>query len=188
LEAALAAVWLLVQNEDAQRSSIESDIADRLREGIARCRWPGRMEVVISGAGQALVLDGAHCPLSAEAAARVVAHWQQGSILPQRGPVEVLWGMQRDKDHRAFLETLARSAPPGLFGGIHTYRVTGVRGAEAELLAHIARELDWNAQPHESAESALEAAARKGRNVLAIGTLYTLASLRAHWAKCAGVD
>jgi folylpolyglutamate synthase/dihydropteroate synthase len=76
---------------------------------------------------------------------------------------------------------LVRNAPADLFGSIHTYRVTGVRGAEAELLAQVAREAGLTAHAHPSPQAALDAAARTGRNVLAVGTLYTLAALRTHW-------
>jgi dihydrofolate synthase/folylpolyglutamate synthase len=178
LEAALAATWLFLE---AERFPFNAAVADRLAGGIAGCRWPGRMEIAPSPSGQSLVLDGAHCPLSAEAAARTVANWRDVSLLPIGGPMEVLWGMQRDKNHRAFLESLVRYAAPELLGSIHTYRVTGVRGAEAELLCQTARELGLTAHAHPSPQAALDAAARSGRNVFAVGTLYTLAALRAHW-------
>jgi dihydrofolate synthase / folylpolyglutamate synthase len=181
LEAALAAVWLLLESE---HTPIEADLGERLAQGISHCQWPGRMEVVLSPTGQALVLDGAHCPLSAEAAAGAIAAWQDSPVLPNAGPMEILWGMQRDKDHRAFLSALLRHAPPGLFGSLHSYRVTGVRGAEAELLAQVARESGMTAQAHPSPEAALHAAAQTGRNTLAVGTLYTIAHLRGHWPHC----
>jgi dihydrofolate synthase/folylpolyglutamate synthase len=180
LEAALAATWLVLHTEGLRTVS-KTGVGNCLAQGISACHWPGRMEITLAPSGQALVLDGAHCPLSAKAAARTVSSWQDGAILPRGGPIEVLWGMQRDKDHRAFLEALVQNTSPGLLGAIHTYRVTGVRGAEAELLAQVARESGLEAQAHASPEAALDAAAKSGRNVLAIGTLYTLAGLRKHW-------
>jgi folylpolyglutamate synthase/dihydropteroate synthase len=121
--------------------------------------------------------------LSAEAAARGVASWQGTPVLPIAGPLEIVWGMQRDKDHRAFLNALVQDAPIGLFGALHTYRVTGVRGAEAELLTQVARVMGLSAHAHVSPQAALAAAARTGRNVLAVGTLYTIAALREHWER-----
>jgi folylpolyglutamate synthase/dihydropteroate synthase len=139
------------------------------------------LEVNRAPSGQALVLDGAHCPLSAAAVSQTILDWQAASVLPNRGPIEVLWGMQRDKQHREFLASLLRPETRWLFGGIHTYRVTGVRGAEAEALAHVAREMGLPAHSYDSPQAALHAAAQAGRHALAVGTLYTLAELREYW-------
>jgi dihydrofolate synthase/folylpolyglutamate synthase len=177
LEAALTAVWLLVH------PATLSNLGPQLAHGIAACDWPGRLEVNPSPTGQTLVLDGAHCPLSAAAVAQTVREWQAASVLPDRGPIEILWGMQRDKKHREFLGSLVSREPSLFFGSVHTYRVTGVRGAEAETLAAVAREMGIPASPYNSPQAALLAGARTGRNVLAVGTLYTLAELREHWRR-----
>jgi folylpolyglutamate synthase/dihydropteroate synthase len=181
LEAALTAVWLLVNG--GNDSVTPRDLGSRLAQGVAACRWPGRLEVNRAPTGQTLVLDGAHCPLSAAAVARTVGDWQAASILPERGPIEILWGMQRDKQHREFLAALTSSESHPFFGAIHAYRVTGVRGAEAESLAAVAREMGLSAHSYNSPQAALRAAAQTGRNVLAVGTLYTLAELREHWGR-----
>lgn len=178
LEAALAAAWIV---QTTLRSGGTTLPGDAWAEGVAAVRWPGRLDVNLAPSGQALVLDGAHCPLSAAAVAETLVEWRRGGVLSTAGPMEILWGMQRDKQHHAFLEALTRSAPQDLFGVIHTYRVTGVRGAEAETLAAVAAELGLPVQIHATPQAALAAAASTGRNLLAVGTLYTLAELRAAW-------
>ncbi|MBW3596132.1 MAG: hypothetical protein KY475_02525 [Planctomycetes bacterium] len=176
LEAALAAAWTIARESAAPATLL----GDRLAGGVSECRWAGRMEIDFASSGQALVLDGAHCPLSAAAATETLLDWRRGAALPT-GPFELLWGMQRDKKHREFLEALTRAAPPDLFGGVHTYRVTGVRGAEPETLAAVAADFGLVAGSHADPQQALRSAAAAGRNVLAVGTLYTLAELRECW-------
>jgi dihydrofolate synthase/folylpolyglutamate synthase len=103
LEAALAATCLFLQSENFP---FGEDLSERLAEGISRCHWPGRMEIVSSSSGQSLVLDGAHCPLSAEAAVRTVASWQDKSILPIGAPIELLCSCEMPR-----LTSSARSIP-----------------------------------------------------------------------------
>ncbi len=185
LEAALTAAWLVRQRTDAPPPYALSDLSSvgpALVQGAAACRWPGRFDVQRAPSGQALVLDGAHCPLSAAAVMRALDEWRRHAGTLPAGPWEILWGMQRDKQHGEFLAALVRAAPADLFGTVHTYRVTGVRGAEAETLAAVAANLNLPAQVHNSPQAALEAAAGTSRNVLAVGTLYTLAELRDRWA------
>jgi dihydrofolate synthase/folylpolyglutamate synthase len=190
LEAALTAVWLAIHMDESKSASLPrtdgislhpAELGRRLAQGIDACRWPGRLEINLAPSGQALVLDGAHCPLSAAAVADALLAWRSVPVLPLDGRIEVLWGMQRDKKHREFLAALVRPEVRDLFGTIHAYRVTGVRGAEADLLAEAAVAMGLSAKSHTNAQTALEAAINTGRNVLAVGTLYTLAELREHW-------
>jgi folylpolyglutamate synthase/dihydropteroate synthase len=107
--------------------------------------------------------------------------WQESIPLACRPPYEVLWGMQKDKDHAAFLTGLSEAAPEGFLGAIHTYPVPGPRGADPEALADVARSLGHDARSHASPAEALSAALSTGRSVLAIGTLYTIVPLREAW-------
>ena len=70
----------------------------------------GVLSQPLTPAGQALVLDGAHCPLSARTAVRSLREWQDSIPLPCRPPYEVLWAMQKDKQHAAFLAGLGEGA------------------------------------------------------------------------------
>lgn len=189
LEAALTAACLVRQHDivsssskaDGAALSLGTGLGPTLAQGVAACRWPGRFDVQRAPSGQILVLDGAHCPLSAAALGKALEEWRVAAC--NDGSWDILWGMQRDKQHQEFLAALLDSTRPGAFGCVRTYRVTGVRGAEAETLAAAAAGLGISAQAHASPQEALAGAMRTGRNVLAVGTLYTLAELRQCWAE-----
>ncbi|MCB2156828.1 hypothetical protein KQI84_18270 [bacterium] len=139
---------------------------DHLIEGAAQVSWPGRLEV-LPGA-PALVLDGAHCPLSASAL---------GTALTQLslGPFTLLWGMQRDKDAARFLAELTAHGLADQIARVVAYEVPGGRGADPETLAQIAREAGFNAETAPTADTAFATARAHGQTTLATGTLYTLA-------------
>ena len=177
LEAAVAAAWYVARLAGVSVSG------ERFLCGLGSVCWPGRLEIHLTSAGQALVLDGAHCPLSARTVVRSLREWQDSIPLPCRPPYEVLWGMQKDKQHAAFLAGLGEGAECAFFGTLHTYPVPGPRGADAQTLADVAHSAGWAARPHPSAADALGAALATGRSVLAVGTLYTIAALRALWAE-----
>jgi dihydrofolate synthase / folylpolyglutamate synthase len=177
LEAAVAAAWHV-----AQRSGLSLS-GGRFLRGLASVFWPGRLEIHLNPGGQGLILDGAHCPLSARTIIQALREWQDRIPLPCRPPYEVLWGMQKDKEHTAFLASLIHAAPAGFLGTIHTYPVSGPRGADPEVLASVARSLGVASQPHPSPADALAAALDSGRSTLAVGTLYTIATFRELWAE-----
>src|SRR5206468_5468884 len=141
LEAAVAAAWHVAASSDVPLS------AGGLLRGLEGVRWPGRLEIHLAGA-QGLVLDGAHCPLSARSVVGSLREWQESIPLPCRPPYEVLWGMQNDKDHAAFLTGLGEAGPEGFFGAVHTYPVPGPRGANPEVLADVARALGRASRSH----------------------------------------
>jgi dihydrofolate synthase/folylpolyglutamate synthase len=70
-----------------------------IAQGIARARWPGRLEEV-----GGVVLDGAHNPDGAAALAAALP-----ALYPGR-PVELVFGVLADKDHAGMLAALAGSA------------------------------------------------------------------------------
>ena len=176
LEAAVAAAWHVAAVADLPRSG------GNFLRGLEAVRWPGRLEIHLTAEGRALVLDGAHCPLSARTVVQSLREWQDSIPLPCKPPYEILWGMQKDKDHTAFLAELGAGAGRDFLGTIHTYPVPGTRGAGPEDLAGVARAAGWTAQSHADVADALTAALATGRSVLAVGTLYTIAALRASWA------
>ena len=175
LEAAVAAAWHVARQAGICVSS------ERFLRGLAAVSWPGRLEIHLTPEGQALILDGAHCPLSARTSVRALREWQDSVPLPCRPPYEVLWGMQKDKDHAAFLAGLGEGAERAFFGTLHTYPVSGPRGADPHILAEVAAAAGWQPRPHPSPAAALAAALATGRSVLAVGTLYTIAALREAW-------
>src|SRR5215471_11054227 len=175
LEAAVAATWHVTRSSDRPLSP------GAFLRGLETVCWPGRLEIHLTTEGQALVLDGAHCPLSARMAVRSLREWQDSIPLPCRPPYEVLWGMQNDKDHAAFLAGLGEAGPEGFFGAVHTYPVPGPRGADPEVLRDVARALGWDARSNASPAEALTTALATGRSVLAVGTLYTSVPLREAW-------
>lgn len=75
--------------------------ADAVREGLRTVNWAGRLEVV--DRRPTIVLDGAHNPAAATVLADFLARARQSY---PSGPVVLVLGMMRDKDHRGFVEPL----------------------------------------------------------------------------------
>lgn len=98
----------------------------QMAAGLARVRWPGRMQVVRRGPGQILVLDGAHNVGGAETlAAALRQHF------PGARPALVL-GILRDKDWAQMCEILAPLASRILLAPVQNER-----SAEPHGLAEI---------------------------------------------------
>jgi dihydrofolate synthase/folylpolyglutamate synthase len=74
---------------------------ETIAAGLARVQWPGRFQVVKTGGGQTLLLDGAHNP---DGAAALAATLRQE--FPDTPPAMIL-GVFQDKDWRAMCATLA---------------------------------------------------------------------------------
>lgn len=75
--------------------------ATAIRAGLAQVQWPGRMQFVKTGAGQNVVLDGAH---NTDGAQALVAAFQEH--FPNRHPTLIL-GILTDKDWRSIATILA---------------------------------------------------------------------------------
>ena len=60
-----------------------------IREGIARAKWPGRLERI--AANPDLILDGAHNPAGARALADYIRRFFADE------PVRIIYGAMRDK-------------------------------------------------------------------------------------------
>jgi len=75
---------------------------DAVTRGLERLRWPGRFEVVPGH--PEVVLDGAHNGASAEALAATLDAYVAGRV------IELVVGINRDKDARAVLAPLVRVA------------------------------------------------------------------------------
>lgn len=173
VEAAIAAVWYVA------RSLGVTPRADQLVRGLADARWPGRMELHVRGDGRRLLLDGAHCPLSARCLGKEL------SLLPGGGRFTLLFGMQRDKDARGFLTALRAAAGEGTIRHVVCYRVVGPRAADPAELARLAREAGFEADCADSIETAFSRAMKRPEDLLVAGSLYCLAAYRTLWIEAA---
>ena len=114
--------------------------------GLARLRWPGRFEVV--GARPPVVLDGAHNGASAAALARTLGGYAAGRR------IELVVGINRDKDARAVLRPLLEMADQVWA----TQAAGNPRALDAAELARLCRRLGVQAQPAPDLAVALQAA------------------------------
>ena len=136
-----------------------------IQSGIARARWPGRLETV-----RGILLDGAHNPDGAAALARALR-----SLHPGR-PVELVFGVLSDKDHRAMLRVLAPAVR-----GLHLVAPRTPRARPTPAYAEFARTLVGEAHEHASLAEALahaRAAAGDGGLVCVAGSLYLVGEAR----------
>ncbi|UCH34879.1 MAG: bifunctional folylpolyglutamate synthase/dihydrofolate synthase [Armatimonadota bacterium] len=98
---------------------------DAVRRGLARVRWPGRLDV--AGKQPWIVLDGAHDEISAKALARAVIE-----LFPHRKLILVL-GISRDKDIRAVGTQLCPIADRVVFTASKLPRATAAGELSAAL-------------------------------------------------------
>lgn len=95
-----------------------------LRDGLARARWPGRLEVVARR--PTVLVDGAHNP---DALAKVLPTVQR---LRDGRPLVVVFGAMADKDLPSMLGELRKVDAPVIFSGIN-WRRAAQPGMLAEL-------------------------------------------------------
>lgn len=136
-----------------------------LRRGLARVRWPGRLEL-LAGAPDVLC-DAAHNPHAAQALAEYLAR-----IRADYTRAVLLFGAMRDKDHALMLDLLRPHVDALIFARAHT-----PRAESAEVLAK-----RYGGEAIERVPGAL-ARARKlaGRRglVIACGSIFLMAEVRA---------
>ena len=130
-----------------------------LRDGLARTRWAGRLEVI--DRNPIVLVDGAHNPAGLERSLATVKK------LAKDRPLIIVFGAMKDKDLPAMLAQLRAMDAPVIFTAIDWHRAA----APAELAKQFA-------SPAETAESSGEAVSRAreqaGRDgiVLVCGSLY----------------
>jgi len=139
-----------------------------VREGLARTRWPGRLQTI--DGRPSILLDGAHNPAGAEALARYLED--------RDGPRPVLvFGVMKNKDARGILAPLA----PHVASVVLTK--PGVDRAEApEMLAEIASSLGLRHEVVPDAGGAVDrakAVAGEEGCVLVAGSLYLIGDVLA---------
>lgn len=147
---------------------------DAVRDGLARVRWPGRLQWVPGTCGgPPLLLDGAHNPAGARTLARYLRE-RSGAGHP--APVMLLGGM-RDKQLAEMVATLA----PWVCGAVAT-RPRVERAARPEEIAAIVQErlgpVEIVSDPVEALERAARLAGPDGA-VLVTGSLYLVGEVLA---------
>jgi dihydrofolate synthase/folylpolyglutamate synthase len=135
-----------------------------IAEGIAAARWPGRLETL-----DGVLLDGAHNPDGAAALAAALA-----ALHPGR-PVELIFGVLADKDHRGMIAALAPAVRR-----FHLVAPSTPRARPPEEYREQASALR-PADLHGSVEEALACARRAaadGALVCVAGSLYLVGTAR----------
>jgi len=138
---------------------------DAIAEGIARARWPGRLEEV-----GGVLLDGAHNPQGAAALADGLR-----ALHPGR-PVELVFGVLADKDHAGMLAALAPAVRR-----VHVLAPNSPRARPAADVEALARSLGVRADVHPDLADALacaRTAAADGGIVCVAGSLYLVGEAR----------
>ena len=162
---------------ESNRSSY--DISNRqIEEGIRNTRWPGRLELIRSAEGPAILLDVAHNPAGAWTLRAAIAQ------LPESQPRTLIFSCLRDKDLREMTQILLplfdssadRPQDHVLFAPIHN-----PRAASLDDLSAAASALDIPAQAAPSVAEALAEARRltpPDGIIIATGSIYLVGELR----------
>jgi dihydrofolate synthase / folylpolyglutamate synthase len=85
-----------------------------LRDGLARARWPGRLDVVARR--PTVLVDGAHNPAALAQVLPTVQHLRDGR------PLAIVFGAMADKDLPSMMAELRQVEAPVVFSGINWHR------------------------------------------------------------------
>jgi dihydrofolate synthase/folylpolyglutamate synthase len=145
-----------------------------LRDGLARTRWPGRLEVI--DRNPIVLVDGAHNPAGLEQSLATVRK------LAKDRPLVIVFGAMKDKDLPAMLAQLRAMDAPVIFSAIDWHR--------AAAPADLAEQFGAPAETAESSGEALDRGRRRASSngiVLVCGSLYlvgeVMTATRARLAK-----
>lgn len=169
IEGAIAACWYVVKHFGKRLDG------EAIRLGISGVSWPGRLECHRRPDGRTLLLDGAHCPLSARALGTAMKDFVANE---DPASMTLLLGMQGDKDHRGFVRALLEGLGGGNPPRIIVYTIAGPRGGSAGRVAGALEGLGVPLVVIEEPEAALEAALAEPGLVVSTGTLYTIGRFR----------
>lgn len=164
MNAALAFLTMLVLKEE------HGIPLARLKEGIARTRWPGRMETVLPG----VVIDGAH---NADGVARFV---ETARRFAGECDIALLFSAVSDKEYDKMIGEICEAVRPS---HVVTTQVGGGREVPAERLAEVFRRCGCKAVESEpDVVRAFEAALRqRGDGMLfCVGSLYLVGEIKAY--------
>jgi dihydrofolate synthase / folylpolyglutamate synthase len=173
---------LLDALEDAGIAAVP---AEARRNGYARARWPGRLELFEIG-GRDVLLDGAHNPAGAAALAAALDDLRPfltGGDRRPPAPLTLVVASMADKDVDGVIAALRRSASMGA-AAIITTQVDLPRALPADELAErwrvLAPGVDVQAIPDVGA--ALERSLELGSGpVVVAGSLYLVGEARGRW-------
>jgi dihydrofolate synthase/folylpolyglutamate synthase len=165
--------------EALARAGVAEVSDEAVRAGLARTRWPGRLELLEHGSGSVLI-DGAHNPDGMAVLAATVDELR--SSLPP-GRATLLLGVMRDKEVDEMLVALARSTSLREAGCFTTVVPGTDRALPApDLAARWKAITGAAAEPIADADVALERAlaiaAENGGPLVIAGSLYLTGDLR----------
>lgn len=140
-----------------------------IETGLARARWPGRLDLRAFADGRSVLLDAAHN----EAGAVSLAQYLRDSGM---APLPVVFGVAQDKDCLAMLEAIAPVASRFVFTQASSPRArqAGELAAVAASVG-IARPLEVRASPRE----ALAAAWRHHQRICVCGSIFLVGDVLA---------
>jgi dihydrofolate synthase / folylpolyglutamate synthase len=145
-----------------------------LRDGLARTRWPGRLEVI--DRHPILLVDGAHNPAGLERSLAAVRTLAKGRSLV------IVFGAMKDKDLPTMLAQLRAMRAPVIFSAIDWHRAA----APADLAKQFGEASDVAGSAKEAINRARQRAGANGI-VLVCGSLYLVGeAITATRARLAG--
>lgn len=130
-----------------------------MRDGLARTRWPGRLEVI--DRHPTVLVDGAHNPAGLERSLAAVR------TLAKARPLVIVFGAMKDKDLPSMLGQLRAMGVPVIFSAIDWHRAA----APADLAKQFGQPADVAASAKEAINRARQRAGANGI-VLVCGSLY----------------
>jgi dihydrofolate synthase/folylpolyglutamate synthase len=136
---------------------------DAIVEGLARVRWPGRLEQLQLAGGRSVLLDAAHNPAGADALAAFLSQRER------RQPL--VFASMRDKDARGILAALM----PHVSSVVFT-RATTARSADPHALLEIAAAIapDVAGYIEDSVHDALCCAWKLSPDIVVAGSIFLL--------------
>lgn len=136
------------------------DISDgALRDGLARTRWPGRLEII--DRHPTVLIDGAHNPAGLERTLAAVTRLAKGR------PLAIVFGAMKDKDLTSMLAQLEAMRVPVIFSAINWHRAV----APAELASRFAGQSETASSAQQAIKRASQIVGSDGI-VLVCGSLY----------------
>jgi len=157
---------LAVASIDALRSRGWDISSGALRDGLARTRWPGRLEVIARD--PIVLVDGAHNPAGLERSL------QAAQKLAKSRPLVIVFGAMKDKDLPSMLALLRSVNAPVIFSRIDWHRAA----PPADLAALFHGESETAESAAEALSRARERAGRDGM-VFVCGSLYLVGEVKA---------
>jgi len=170
-----AAVAIKVLELVGEKESIPTRL---IREGMARTKWQGRLELVKNeGCRYDFLIDGAHNP----AASTALADSLKRFFIPMYEKVILILGVMADKDMEGILKPLLPLASETIFT-CPEYE----RAASPGKLSEQAGSLGFRSAVTHSVKSAIEAAKEMGENgsqktlIVITGSFYTIGEAKMH--------